>query len=65
MRLVPPDTLRISKRIAAEELTVKEAVESVVELVVIVEPTFVHVEPLLVDFHNSQVLVPSVPYLAC
>ena len=31
------------------------------EPVVTVEPTFVHVEPLLVDFQSSQVLAPSAP----
>jgi hypothetical protein len=61
MRFAPPDIFLISKRIALEELTVKLAVASAVELVVTVEPTRVHVEPLFVDFHNSQVLAPSAP----
>ncbi len=61
MRFVPPDIFLTSKRTATEELTVKLAVESAVELVVTVEPTFVQVEALLVDFQSSQVLEPSVP----
>jgi hypothetical protein len=65
MRFAPPLTLRISNRTATELLTVKLAVVSVVELVVIVDPTFVHVEPLFVDFQSSKVLFPSVPYFAC
>ena len=48
MRFVPPDIFLSSKRVATDELIVKVAVESVVELVVIVEPTCVQVEPLLV-----------------
>jgi hypothetical protein len=39
MRLAPPETFLISKRMALELLTVKVAVCSVVELVVTVEPT--------------------------
>src|SRR5262245_24683309 len=65
MRFAPPETLRISKRIALAELTVKLAVVKLVELVVTVEPTFVQLEPLLVDFQSSHVLFPSEPYLAC
>src|SRR5213592_4548941 len=65
IRLAPPLTLRISNRTAAELLTVKLAVVRVVELVVIVDPTFVQVEPLFVDFQSSKVLVPSDPYFAC
>ncbi len=61
MRFVPPETFLTSKRIAAEELTVKPAVESEAELLVTVEPTRVQVEPPFVDFHNSQPLEPSVP----
>ena len=64
-RFVPPDTLRNSNRIGPALLTVKVAVVNVVELVVTVDPTFVHVEPLSVDCHNSHVLVPSEPYSAC
>ena len=39
MRLTPPETFLISKRIAFALLTVKVAVRSVVELVVTVAPT--------------------------
>lgn len=61
---MPPETLRISKRIAPELFTVKLAFVKVVVPVVTVAPTFVHVEPLLVDRQSSQLLAPSVPYLA-
>ncbi len=61
IRFVPPEIFLTSKRTAAEELTVKLAVESEAELEVTVEPTFVQVEPLLLDFQSSQVLEPSVP----
>jgi hypothetical protein len=59
--LAPPEILRTSKRIAFGLLTVNVAVCSVVELVVTVEPTCVHVLPLLVDDQSCQVLDPSVP----
>ena len=64
IRLPPPLVLRISKRCAADELIAKVAVVRLVELVVWVEPTFVQLEPPLVDFQSSQLLEPSEPYLA-
>lgn len=45
--------------------TVKEAVDNVVEDVVIVEPVCVHDEPLFVEYHNCHVEFASEPYLAC
>ena len=65
IRFAPPAVLRISKRIAPDELIVNETEMSLVEEVVTVEPTFDHVEPLSEDFHNSQLLEPSAPKIAC
>ena len=62
---VPPETFLNSNRTADELLTVNVAVVRLVELVVTVDPTCVHVEPLFVDFQSCHVLVPSVPYFAC
>jgi len=64
IRYDPPETFLISNRTLPERLTVKVAFVSVVDEVVTVEPTLLHVLPLLVDTHNSHVLFPSVPYLA-
>jgi hypothetical protein len=45
--------------------TVNDAVCSVVEEVVMVEPVCVHVDPLFVEYHNCQVVEASEPYMAC
>ena len=65
MRFAPPATLRIWNLIDPVKLTVKLAVFSVFDDVVTVDPTFDHVDPLLVERQSSQVLVPSLPYFAC
>ncbi|MCW5960924.1 MAG: hypothetical protein KIS76_12240 [Pyrinomonadaceae bacterium] len=64
IRFEPPLVFRSSNRHAPDELTVKFAVFSVVELVVIVDPTFDQLAPLFEDFQSSQLLDPSEPYLA-
>src|SRR6185369_7967288 len=64
-RFAPPETFRISNRIALELLTVKVAVCSVVEPLVTVAPTCVQELPLLVEDQSCHVLEPSVPNTAC
>jgi hypothetical protein len=62
---VVPSVFLISNLMVPPTFTVNVAVCSVVAEVVIVEPVWVHVDPLFTEYHNCHVVEASDPYLAC